>query len=584
MAPTRMQKFRHKIKLEENAEELSAYNLKHNESNKKYKEQQLKDPKNAKIYRKKQADYMQNYRQKKFDESIENKSPNFVSQPDSFRSNSAKSKAINKVIKSLPKTLNKKIQVISSLADKFGVFPQPSTAKKKKPRKAFNEIELCVADFFASDHVTRSMPGVKDYVIMKTETGKKEKCQKRLLMMSCGDAHLQFLDEHPWLSISYSKFCDLRPKSVIPMKDAHHESCLCQYCENFSLKVDALAPYFQHFHPTTSDIMIKVHCHTENFDCASNVCEQCADPMPQLKSLLLSNCGDEQVELRQWCKNDKGYVQRARSDINTVDELLKEITRDLETFKLHRYLKQFQQSSFQFFKSNSSSSSAVMVVDFAEAYNAKTQNEIQSAFFARQMITLFTCCSYINNEPTTIVLASDDKGHDKEHVYVYIKKIVDLLKQRHPDLEHIDIYSDGACSQFKNYYTLSLVNFARDDFGITINWHFFATSHGKSAADGAGAVVKRGVGMRVLSGSNDVYNASEFVDCVKTFAVNTNILLVTAEDFTEELSFLRQRWQRIKPIPNVRKYHCFKPSDDPKSLFMAISSYGDNPKFFQNVK
>ena len=31
----------------------------------------------------------------------------------------------------------------------------------------------------------------------------------------------------------------------------------------------------------------------------------------------------------------------------------------------------------------------------------------------------------------------------------------------------------------------------QDDFGIRAEWHFFATSHGKSACDGIGGTVKR---------------------------------------------------------------------------------------------
>ena len=31
----------------------------------------------------------------------------------------------------------------------------------------------------------------------------------------------------------------------------------------------------------------------------------------------------------------------------------------------------------------------------------------------------------------------------------------------------------------------------QDDFGIQAEWHFFATSHGKSACDGIGGTVKR---------------------------------------------------------------------------------------------
>ena len=41
--------------------------------------------------------------------------------------------------------------------------------------------------------------------------------------------------------------------------------------------------------------------------------------------------------------------------------------------------------------------------------------------------------------------------------------------------------SDGCAGEYKNL----------DDFGVAAEWHFFATSHGKSAAYGIGGTVKR---------------------------------------------------------------------------------------------
>ena len=63
-----------------------------------------------------------------------------------------------------------------------------------------------------------------------------------------------------------------------------------------------------------------------------------------------------------------------------------------------------------------------------------------------------------------------------------------LLPERlHP--KKIIYFSDGAASHKnrKNFINLCL---HKDDFGISAEWYFYATSHGKGACDGVGGTVK----------------------------------------------------------------------------------------------
>ncbi|KAG1662397.1 Ribosome biogenesis protein NOP53 [Nymphon striatum] len=50
---------------------------------------------------------------------------------------------------------------------------------------------------------------------------------------------------------------------------------------------------------------------------------------------------------------------------------------------------------------------------------------------------------------------------------------------------------NGASSQYKNYKNLQNLLKHKEDFGITAEWQFFATAHGKSPCDGIGGTVKR---------------------------------------------------------------------------------------------
>jgi hypothetical protein len=51
-------------------------------------------------------------------------------------------------------------------------------------------------------------------------------------------------------------------------------------------------------------------------------------------------------------------------------------------------------------------------------------------------------------------------------------------------------YSDGSAAQYKNRKNLLNITFHNEDFGMPAEWHFFATSHGKSTSDGVGDTLK----------------------------------------------------------------------------------------------
>ena len=87
---------------------------------------------------------------------------------------------------------------------------------------------------------------------------------------------------------------------------------------------------------------------------------------------------------------------------------------------------------------------------------------------------------------------SDHMTHDTVAVYVFVEKLLnDYVKLYLPQLQKIHYFSDGSCAQYKNYKNFANLIFHVQDFGITAEWNFFATSHGKNLCDGVGGTVKR---------------------------------------------------------------------------------------------
>ena len=81
--------------------------------------------------------------------------------------------------------------------------------------------------------------------------------------------------------------------------------------------------------------------------------------------------------------------------------------------------------------------------------------------------------------------------NDAVAVYVFVEKLIsDYVNLCLPQLQKIHYFSDISCAQYKNYKNLANLIFHVQDFGITAEWNFFATSHRKNLCDGVGGTVK----------------------------------------------------------------------------------------------
>ena len=77
----------------------------------------------------------------------------------------------------------------------------------------------------------------------------------------------------------------------------------------------------------------------------------------------------------------------------------------------------------------------------------------------------------------------------------FIKRMISFLKTKFSNICKLWYFSDGASSQYKNRKNFYNLCHHVSDFGILAEWHFFVTSHGKSACDGVGGTVKRLAGV-----------------------------------------------------------------------------------------
>ena len=89
-------------------------------------------------------------------------------------------------------------------------------------------------------------------------------------------------------------------------------------------------------------------------------------------------------------------------------------------------------------------------------------------------------------------IISENKEHHTIAVHLFQRKLVLFLTEQFGANPKKIIYmSDGCAGQYKNCYNFTNLCNHEEDFGVPAEWHFFATSHGKSPADGIARTVKR---------------------------------------------------------------------------------------------
>ena len=76
-------------------------------------------------------------------------------------------------------------------------------------------------------------------------------------------------------------------------------------------------------------------------------------------------------------------------------------------------------------------------------------------------------------------------------VYTFISALMPKIKCFIPELSKIYYYGDGCAGQYKKRFNFINLCYHKMDFDVECKWHFFATSHGKSACDGIGGVMKK---------------------------------------------------------------------------------------------
>ncbi|CAC5409077.1 unnamed protein product [Mytilus coruscus] len=154
------------------------------------------------------------------------------------------------------------------------IKPKPKKRRKDATSKQTTD---AVKIFFKSETHSATISDKKSV--------KKDLQEKHVLMMSQKSLWSKWNTENQ-TQLSFSKFCELRPKNVLTQGHRKLYQCLCEYCENVKLKLIAINRFMAHDHPELKftdefDAVNKTLCpklEAERFhkrDCIDRKCAEC---------------------------------------------------------------------------------------------------------------------------------------------------------------------------------------------------------------------------------------------------------------------------------------------------------------------
>lgn len=408
-----------------------------------------------------------------------------------------------------------------------------------------------VAKYYNRDDVSRQAPGMRD---CKKIDG--EFLQKRHMYSNINETYeLYRLESDGDMLIGRSKFAELRPRNIFPLEDMPQNVCVCAIHENVLMCITVLArcSVTQVLPISGRELVNRLVClrtETQCMNLTEHPCLNCSTVV-DLYEPVIGNMNNE-LNWFQWGTVDK-KVQKIKHS-GSVSELIDTLHNQWKSFLTHCYVKDVQGSHFEKCKQLVSNKKVVVQVDFSENYQTFHQDEIQSAHWAYNQVTLFTSCVWTDAGVKSVCLISDYLSHDKYAVHIFMNRLFGFIKSANPSVSEIVMFSDGSAAQFKNRFLFSNLFWFKKEFELdNFEWNFFATSHGKGPVDGLGGALKRSVRRGVLSRKFSVADAQTFANACK--GSTAKIIVVSPAEIEGQKAFLDQRWILVGGLKGTQQVH-----------------------------
>jgi len=451
------------------------------------------------------------------------------------------------------------------------------TPNKREGRKLSEETIQAVKDFYLRQDVSKELTGKNNTVSVK-EDGKRVQKGKRLLLGNILSFHEEFLKTFPNFKISPSKFASLRPKEcMFASASGMHNVCVCTYHENPRLMFHAARLKDFTDLTSTTDCLKYLVCSEPTPECWFRRCADCPDWTP-LRDLLEKAFDSEMIEevtYNQWDTAD-------RCDLSTFTKTIEDFNdiflTQLEQLATHHFTFKQQANYFIDLQNQLKIGEVLIVGDFAENYSFVVQDSIQALYFRQKQATIHPFSVYYRNPDTKKIMQlsyasiSDYMTHSTLAFYAFQKKLLESIRQVIPfQIEKAYYFSDGCGGQYKNRCSAANVFFHEKDFSIKVEWHFFATSHGRSACDGIGGTIKKLAALyskqHTESGAQ-ITTPRRLYEWAKAHIHGITFMWVSEEDVHLEENFLEMRFSAAYAVEGIKSSHCMIPCEGENKILI----------------
>ena len=372
---------------------------------------------------------------------------------EAYASPSGLTRATRRAQDALPKSPRKAKAVVVRLVDNMLHVDLTTGKPARTAANALTQETLAlVDDFYHNDDVSNIMPGKADTIsIMKD--GVRTTLQKRHMTMTIGEAYALFQEDHPDL-LRKSKFAELRPRDVLLVSKYPQNVCGCRYHTNMCLLLSALNKKLPQIFPVYSraEFLAQCACNLESQECMIGDCEACCDG-----KLLAENFTNkippailkDQIKYHKWTSGARVEKEQITS---SVEEACKTLAGDLTAFRWHSFVKTHQENSYKLDKSVAQAPDSKVLclqMDFSENFSIQQQNEIQSAHWHHDQLTVYTIMMWHRQSKLPWVIISDNLSHDKFAVTAFLKVILDEIKssESFKEVQEVRVWTDGPSSQ-----------------------------------------------------------------------------------------------------------------------------------------
>ena len=166
-----------------------------------------------------------------------------------------------------------------------------------------------------------------------------------------------------------------------------------------------------------------------------------------------------------------------------------DLIRDFKMLKIPRdtMIEQFRAVRQEKLSHENIPGKAVFHLDWLTNFQVKQSMQTQSSWFFEKNITLHSMVMWKQHETSYICTISNETTHKASGLILCHESLVAQ------GLNETVIVSDYRTSQYRNRYIVALIeNFVNgNDTIISVKWIGLELGHGKGAADGVGAVVKK---------------------------------------------------------------------------------------------